>query len=153
MEVGGMAQRSKHEYLLVMWERYQRAGRGQRSALLDEVMRVCGYHRKYAIGLLGWTVPPRPAIRQVAQRRPTYSEDMIRLLAQVSKVAGYLCAQRRTAALPTWLPWLLRHARFTPTLKPSWWQIFPRQNTLAVFERLLVTRLQPTRPCWDSRRS
>jgi len=42
MEVGGMAQRSKHEYLRVRWARYQRAGRGQRSALLDEVIRVCG---------------------------------------------------------------------------------------------------------------
>jgi hypothetical protein len=45
MEAGGMAQRSKHEYLRVMWERYQQAGRGQRSALLDEVMRVGGSHR------------------------------------------------------------------------------------------------------------
>jgi len=127
MEAGGMAQRSKHEYLRVMWERYQRAGRGQRSALLDEVMRVCGYHRKYAIGLLGRAGPPRPSIRQVARRRPTYSEDVIRLLAQVWEASGYLCAQRLTAALPTWLPWLRRHARITPTLEAQLVQISPRQ--------------------------
>lgn len=127
MEAGGMAQRSKQEYLAVIWERYQRAGRGQRSALLDEVMRVCGYHRKYAIGLLGRAVPPQPAIRQVARRRPTYSEDVIRLLAQVWEASGYLCAQRLTAALPTWLPWLRRHARLTPTLEAQLRQISPRQ--------------------------
>jgi len=127
MEVGGMAQRSKHEYLRVRWARYQRAGRGQRSALLDEVTRVCGYHRKYAIGLLGRAVPPRPSIRRVARRRPTYSEDVIRLLAQVWEASGYLCAQRLTAALPMWLPWLRRHARLTPTLEAQLVQISPRQ--------------------------
>jgi hypothetical protein len=127
MEAGGMAQRSKQEYLRVMWERYQRAARGQRSALLDEVIQVCGYHRKYAIGLLGRAVPPQPSIRQVARRRPTYSEDVIRLLAQVWEASGYLCAQRLTAALPTWLPWLRRHAQLTPTLEAQLMQISPRQ--------------------------
>ena len=52
MEGGGMARRSKQEYLGIMWQRYQRAGRAERSALLDEVTRICGYHRKYVIGLL-----------------------------------------------------------------------------------------------------
>jgi hypothetical protein len=127
MEAGGMAQRSKHEYLRVMWERYQRAGRGPRSAVLDEVMRVCGYHRKDAIGLLGRAIPPQPSIRRVARRRPTYSEDVIRLLAQVWEASGYLCAQRLTAALPTWRPWLRRHARITPTLD-SWCRSVPGRS-------------------------
>ena len=52
MEAGSMARRSKQEYLGIMWQRYQHAGLGERSALLDEVTRMCGYHRKYAIGLL-----------------------------------------------------------------------------------------------------
>ncbi|MFO0701058.1 MAG: hypothetical protein U0236_17690 [Nitrospira sp.] len=42
MEAGGMAQRSKSEYLRVMWQRYQRADRVTRSGLLDEVTGVCG---------------------------------------------------------------------------------------------------------------
>lgn len=52
MVTGGMARRAKHEYLRVMWQRSQRASRQERSALLDEVVRVCGYSRKSAIGLL-----------------------------------------------------------------------------------------------------
>jgi hypothetical protein len=127
MEAGGMAQLSKQEYLRVMWERYQRAARGQRSALLDEVIPVCVYHRTYAMGLLGRAVPPQPSIRQVARRRPTYSEDVIRLLAPVWEASGYLCAQRLTAALPTWLPWLRRHAQLTPTLEAQLMQMSPRQ--------------------------
>lgn len=69
------------------------------------------------MGLLGRAVPPRPSIRPVARRRPTYSEDGIRLLAQGWEASGYLCAQRLTAALPTWLPWLKRRATVTPTLE------------------------------------
>jgi hypothetical protein len=119
METDGMARRSKYEYLRVMWQRYQRAGRRQRSALLDEVTRVCGYHRKYAIRLLGQPTPPRPAIRRVAWRRPTYSEDVIRLLAQVWEASGYLCAQRLTAARPTWRPWRGSWRRRTRSCSPS----------------------------------
>jgi hypothetical protein len=52
---------------------------------------------------------------------------VIRLLAQVWEASGYLCAQRLTAALPTWLPWLRRHARITPTLEAQLVQISPRQ--------------------------
>ena len=55
MEAGGMARQSKQESVQVMWKRYQRADRATRSALLDEVTRVSGYHRKYAIGLLSQT--------------------------------------------------------------------------------------------------
>jgi len=43
---------SKREYLLAIWERYQRVGRRFKSKILDEFCAVCGYTRKYAIGLL-----------------------------------------------------------------------------------------------------
>jgi len=122
-----MARRAKVEYLRVMWQRYQRASRGERSALLDEVTRVCRYHRKYAMGLLSRAVPPRPRVRRVARRRPTYGEEVIRLLTQVWEAAGYLCAQRLKAALPIWLPWLQRHALLTPALEAQLLRISPRQ--------------------------
>jgi len=52
---------------------------------------------------------------------------VIRLLAQVWEASGYLCAQRLKAALPTWLPWLRRHVRTTPTLEAHLVRISPRQ--------------------------
>jgi hypothetical protein len=135
MEAGGMAQRSKHEYLCVMWERYQRAGRKERSGLLDEVIRMCGYHRKYAIGLLGRSAPPRPSVRRVARRRPTYSEEVMRLVAQIWEASGYLCGQRLKAAIPHWLPWLRRRVRFTPTVAQRLLRISPRQIDRRLRER------------------
>lgn len=72
MEAEPLAQRSKAEYLRVMWQRYQRADRVTRSGLPDEVTRVCGYHRKYAIRLLSQKHLPRLAVRRVSRRRPTY---------------------------------------------------------------------------------
>ena len=135
MEAGGMAQRSKHEYLRVMWQRYQRAGRPERSALLDEVTRVCGYHRKYAIGLLSRAAPPRPPVRRVARRRPTYSEEVIRHLAQIWEASGYLCAQRLKAALPHWLPSVRKRMRLTPLIEQQLMRISPRQIDRRLRER------------------
>jgi hypothetical protein len=135
MEAGGMAQRSKHEYLRVMWQRYQRADRVTRSALLDEVTRVCGYHRKYTIGLLSQPTPPRPAVRRVPRRRPIYGEAVIRLLAQVWAASGYLCGQRLKAAVPHWLPWLKRRAEVTPALEAELLRISPRQIDRRLRER------------------
>ncbi len=127
MEAGGMARRSKHEYLRVMWQRYQRADRATRSALLDEVTRVCGYHRKYAIGLLSRAAPPRPPVRRIVRRRSTYPEPVIRLLAEIWAASGYLCGQRLKAALPHWLPWLKWRAPLTPTVEAQLRRISPRQ--------------------------
>jgi hypothetical protein len=130
-----MARRSKYEYLRVMWQRYQRANRVTRSALLDEVTRMCGYHRKYAIGLLSRAAPPRPPVRRVARRRPTYSEEVIRLVAQIWAASGYLCGQRLKAALPHWLPWLRRRVRLTPTLEQQLQRISARQLDRRLRER------------------
>lgn len=71
MEGGGMARRAKQEYLAVMWQRYQHAGRPARTAPWDEVTRMCGYHRKYAVGVLNRRHPPQPRPRRVPRRRPT----------------------------------------------------------------------------------
>ena len=127
MEAGGMAQRAKHEYLRVMWQRYQSADRLTRSALLDEVTRVSGYHRKYAIGLLRRPTAPRPSVRRGSRRRPTYGEPVIRLLAEIWAASGYLCGLRLKAALPHWLPWLKRRTTVPPALAAQLQRISPRQ--------------------------
>lgn len=135
MEAGSMARRSKVEYLRVMWQRYQRADRVTRSGLLDEVTRVCGYHRKYAIGLLRRPTSPRPAIRRMARRRPTYGEPVIRLLAQIWEAAGYLCGPRLKAAIPHWLPWLKRRTTVPPAVEAQRRRISARQIDRRLRER------------------
>ena len=125
MEDIRMAQRSKREYLQSIHHRYQQATRAEKRAILDEFMNVCGYHRKYAIGLLNRSLAPVPRPRRVPRRRTTYSEEVIRVLAQIWEASGYLCAARLKAALPSWLPWMRRP--LTPTLERSLLAISPRQ--------------------------
>lgn len=146
MKASGMARRSKQEYLAVMWQRYQRAGRAERSALLDEVVRMCGYHRKYAIGLLNQRDAPRPHPRRVPRRRPTYSAEAIGVLAWLWEQSGYLCATRLKAALPIWLPWLRQRRPLSPTVARHLLAISPRQmdRRLQARKRTLKRRLYGT---------
>jgi hypothetical protein len=146
MEAGGMARRSKQEYLSVMWHRYQHGGRAERSALLDEVTRMCGYHRKYAIGLLNGRHPPRPRPRRVPRRRPTYSDEALSVLTWIWEQAGYLCATRLKAALPIWLPWVRERRPLTPALEQQLRAISPRQmdRRLQARKRTLKRRLYGT---------
>ena len=78
----------EQEYLRIMWPRYQCAGRAERSARLDEVTQLCGYHRTYALGLLSQRHP-----RRVAHQRPTYSAETICVLAWSWEESGdRICA-------------------------------------------------------------
>ena len=70
---------------------------------------------------------PRPAVRRVARRRPTYGEPVIRLLAEIWAASGYLCGLRLKAALPHWLPWLQRRTAVPPALAAQLQRISPRQ--------------------------
>ena len=57
MATNGTARRSKQEYLQTIYSRYRQAGRAEKQTMLDECTAVCGYHRKYAIGLLNHPLP------------------------------------------------------------------------------------------------
>lgn len=146
MEGRGMARRSKQEYLGIMWQRYQRAGRAERAALLDEVTRICGYHRKYVIGLLNQRHPLRPRPRRVPRRRPTYSAEAISVLAWIWEQSGYLCATRLKAALPIWLPWVRQRRLVSPPVERHLLAISPRQidRRLQARKRTLKRRLYGT---------
>jgi hypothetical protein len=126
MERRRMAQQSKREYLESIYVRYRHSGRAQKQRILDEFMRVCGYHRKYAIGLLNRPLPERRP-RRVSTRRPRYSAAVIDVLAELWTASGYLCAVRLKAALPTWLPWLHRRRILSPEQERQLLAISPRQ--------------------------
>jgi hypothetical protein len=49
MEEYSMARQSKREYLRSIHKRYRQGRRTEKSAMLEEFCKVCGYHRKYAI--------------------------------------------------------------------------------------------------------
>jgi hypothetical protein len=92
---------SKREYLLAIWERYQRVGRRFKSKILDEFCAVCGYTRKYAIGLLS-RKPRRRQCKPGPRRR--YDGQVLEPLKVIWLAAEQMCSKRLKAAVPLWLP-------------------------------------------------
>ena len=96
-----MGRRSKNEYFRAIWDRYQRAGRRYKSKILDEFCAVCGYSRKYAIGLLG----RKPGWRRKKPGPPRrYDGRVFESLKALWLASEQLCSKRLKAALPLWLP-------------------------------------------------
>ena len=55
-----MGQKAKWEYFRAIYERYRRADRKTKRAILNEFCVNTGYHRKYAIRLLNGPPPGKP---------------------------------------------------------------------------------------------
>jgi len=117
---------SRHEYLRAIWDRYRHSKPDQKGKILDEFCRVCGYNRKYAIGLLNG---PRPLVRPRPRRPrgPSYDRSVIAVLASVWAAAGYPWSVRLKALLPLWLPWIRRHHVLSRDAEQQLLRISPRQ--------------------------
>ena len=96
-----MGSKSKQEYLLAIWGRYQRVGRRFKSKILDEFCEVCRYSRKYAIGLLNRK--PGPRRRKPGPRR-RYDAEVLGPLKFLWLKSEQMCSKRLKAARPLWLP-------------------------------------------------
>jgi hypothetical protein len=93
--------KSKREYLLAIWDRYQRVGRRFKSKILDEFCAVCGYTRKYAIGLL--KRQPRQRRKKPGPRRQ-YDGSVLAPLKVIWLACEQMCSKRLKVALALWLP-------------------------------------------------
>jgi hypothetical protein len=102
------------DQLVRLQERYARRNREGRRRMLDEVCEQYGYHRKYAIRLLGGTVTQRPP---GCRRGPAPKYEPIRdVVARIWQAAEQICGKRLAAALPLWRPYYARHfGRLLPT--------------------------------------
>jgi len=125
-----MGRKSKQEYLLAIWGRYQRVGRRFKSKILDEFCEVCGYSRKYAIGLLN-REPGRRRRRPGPRRR--YDAQVLEPLKFIWRQAEQMCSKRLKAALPLWLPFYeQRQGRLSEAVRTKLLRISP-----ATIDRLL----------------
>lgn len=146
MEEFSMARQSKREYLRSIYERYRQGRRAEKTAMLEEFCKVCGYNRKYAIWLLSRPLPQPNARRRRTQRSATYSKASIATLAKVWEASGYLCSQRLKAALPQWLPWIKKHFKVNRELEKELLGISARQMDRRLFlhKRTVKRRLYGT---------
>lgn len=135
-----MSQASKREYLLAIWERYQRAGRRFKSQILDEFCQVCGYCRKYAIQLL--SRKPRTRQRKPGPKRE-YDQAVLEPLKALWLLSEQMCSKRLKAALPIWLPFYEQaHGPLDPLVRQKLLRISP-----AAMDRLL----KKTRACYPAK--
>jgi IS30 family transposase len=101
-----MSQKSKQELAEVLRPRYQKAGRAEKSRILDEFVAATGYHRKYAIHVLKhW---PRRQVRPPRRVAAKY-QAVVGALEQLWQVADHICGKRLVAALPALVDALERH--------------------------------------------
>lgn len=121
-----MGRQARWEYLCQMWPRYREAGRKERGRLLDEVCRVTGYHRKYAVRCLNGP-PPESRPRRRRLRVPYYGKAVDQALRVVWEAANYPWSMRLKALLPCWLPWLKKRLSISPRLESQLLRISPRQ--------------------------
>jgi len=125
-----MSQKSKHEYLVSIRDRYQRVGRRFKSKILDEFCAVCGYGRKYAIQLLN----RKPGARRKRRGPKRKYDAAVRApLQALWLLSEQMCSKRLKAALPIWLPFYEQaHGPLAPTVRKKLLRISP-----AAIDRLL----------------
>jgi len=121
--------------------RYREASLAQKTLLLDTLVELTGYARKYAIELLNQV--PQSAVTLPRTRLPFYGPEIQQALCVAWKAADHICAKRLVPFLPSLVASLEHHGRLQLTEEA-------RRRLLAMSvttaERFLRTQRKPT-PC------
>ncbi len=99
-------------YLRVMQQRYRKAGRRERSALLDEMVAVTGLHRKSLIRKMSGPVVRRQRSRERGCR---YGPDVDHALSVIAESYDDICAERLQPNLVRMAEQLARHGELILT--------------------------------------
>jgi len=98
-----MGKHERQTYLKAIRLRYRRSNKTAKAAILDEFCAVCGYHRKYAIRLLGQRGKPKQRRRPGCQA-VYHSPELIKALKRIWFATDQMCSKKLKAAIPLWLP-------------------------------------------------
>jgi hypothetical protein len=130
---------ARREILAHAAPRYQQATDAQKTLLLDQIVELTGYERKYAIRLLNHD--PKGAARILRPRLPIYGPAVQEALFLAWRTIQYPCAQRLVPCLPNLIPLLERdgHLRLGKEHRA---QLLTMSVRTA--ERLLSTQRRPT---------
>ncbi len=85
-----MTLESKREYTQLMRERYRKAGKKEKSQILDEFIKVIGYHRKAAIR----TLLKIPKAKNRHRGRPSQYKEVVEPLQAIWEASDRLCSKR-----------------------------------------------------------
>ncbi len=104
----GVEQRSKHDVAAKLRGRYLGADRKEKVRLLDELVALTDYHRKYAIALL-WHGPPLGTPRRRGGGHPlVYGPAVVAALRVAAEATGWICGKRLAPFLAELVPALER---------------------------------------------
>jgi len=106
-----MSQTSKDELLKAVRLRYRQANRTEKQQMLDELVAVTGYHRKYAIQVLNH--PPRRKKRKKRTSQTKYQGPAPAALEQIWRTANCICGKRLVPVLPQYIEALERFGELT----------------------------------------
>lgn len=93
-----MSQGSKRELLETIRPRYRKASKKEKQTILDEFVAVTGYHRKYAIRILGTEKPKEH--RKKPGPRKIYQGEVVSALEYIWEICGQICSRRLHPFLP-----------------------------------------------------
>jgi Integrase core domain len=102
-----MSQTSKCELLAEMRPRYTLGNRNAKRRILDELVVITGYHRKYAIQLLNH--PPKRRVRKRRAGRSQYTGPVRAALEKVWRTANCICGKRLVPVLAEFVEALEAH--------------------------------------------
>jgi len=102
---GGMTLKSVKEYVAAIRDRYYRATKEEKGQILDEFVKVTGYHRKAAIRLLTAIVKTTTGHRG----RPAQYHSTIPSLKVIWEASDRLCSKRLQPFLPELIQVLRRN--------------------------------------------
>jgi len=145
-----MSLQSRREYLNTMHKRYCRAtSRAEKAQIIDEVVRVVGYHRKYAIQVLNNPVPlSKPPVKR---NKPLKYLEALPIIQKVWEALDYPCAERLHPVLTSTAEILAAHGEIslTPELREQLAQISRATlaRRLSKFPSPKPKRLSHPKPC------
>lgn len=98
-----MSNQAKREYLLAIVDRYRSAGKDEKSKILDEFCKICGYGRKYAIWLL-WRTPKDGGAFKHERKKKYLDSLLIPHIKFLWFSMEQISAKRMKKAFVEWLP-------------------------------------------------
>jgi hypothetical protein len=102
---GDMTLKSIKEYAAAIRDRYLSGNKEEKGQILDEFVKVTGYHRKAAIRLLTATAHPAMGHRG----RPAQYRSTLPYLKSIWEASDRLCSKRLQPFLPELITVLRRH--------------------------------------------
>jgi hypothetical protein len=92
---------TRSELVEVLRQRYQKSSKKDKTAILNEFVKLSGYHRKHAIRILGHNKCFESDLRKVVSSKKIYGIAVKEALIVLWEASDRICSKRLKAALPS----------------------------------------------------